>query len=1129
MLPESLRRLAFSVVGATALALVTTTSAFAQGSAGKIQGRVVDAQTGQPIAAAQVEVVGTNRGNITNDDGYYFINDVPAGLTDIRAVSIGYGAQVVNDQRILAGQTHTQNFSLSPSAVEIEEIVVEGERNPLVPRDQVSSRAIVTGETIDELPLDNASSIVALQPGVITTNQGVTIRGSRPNEEATYVDGVLVRRFQSGSSSPLELPTNALAQVDVTTGGISARYSDAQAGVVQYTTRQGGRDFTGTLGYQTDALGPQDWRTGFHRGELSVGGPIFGALNFFLAGTVEGRKYGAIAPGTQLFVATGVDTTFMIPTTEAGSSGLVDSVQVAFPTFERWDNGPTNPFNQSDEYNFSGRLGYGIGNGSNLSLAYYRTRDQGMNRALSELFNPQGWDGFLNEADVVTLGGYFVLAQTSSQAIALDVKASYQSFRDQSGVVDPSWLADHTDPALGFNFSTIDFIVEPDDFPVTDELLLGARAGVLPATMFQVFPGRTDLADRQTVAGVADPLRINPWGLRSRLPIAGFGGTAGALGTGTQGLEYLNETNYALNASVDWQAGRFNRIFVGGDYVDINTERNFIGLFDGAGNPAKNTPVRAGMFVQDRLDLGDVVLEGGLRMDYFDPNATYPRVPGYVSNVPDSLTGDAYTLDPLTGPEDDRTPLDRLTAVEDCGGAATAASRTRDDGTVVCKNNFVDAETKMEWSPRLAVSFPVTSTSTFRLSYSHNVQVPALQQSSFGGQAVAAGQTALFSDVYADLQSSLANTNSLFGRDVDLPRTVIFEAGYRRLFGESLVFDIAAYSKTIRNGLTYRKLPYIDPVSERQVNINSLTNADYTLTRGVDLRVDKRFGELADLSLNYSWIDARGTGSDPYTYTGLLLRGSSNLALATGQPVAPPEVMFPLEQSRTHNFSGTFSFHLPSDYDFSALSDVGVFATFSAASGLPFTRLVNAGSGQTGPPSRAGGSAEIAEQVNASETPWTRAFDLRVHKGFNVGATHLRLFADWRNPFDIETISTVFLETGTTVNDQDRATELSTHLVDSRLDGDTNVDDFYVQCVGSSDNWDIAEGGDATCDVPDNEPVVNAYSLQQAEALFGNADGNFTVEEQERAFGAWYKALVAGEQFLRRSDQSLRLGVELVF
>jgi len=1107
MLPESLRRLTTSVAGAAALALFSVTPLLAQGTAGKIQGRVVDASTGAPIAAAQVEVIGTNRGNITNDEGYYFINEVPAGLRDVQAVSIGYRPVVVNDQRVLGGQTLTLNFQLEATAVEVEALVVEGERNPLVPRDQVSSKAIVTGEKIDELPLDNAESIIALQPGVISTNSGLTIRGSRPNEEATYVDGVLVRRFQSGDASPLELPTNALAQVDVTTGGFSARYSDAQSGVVNYTTRVGGDDFTGAASYFTDMIAPEEWRGGLHRAELSVGGPVFGGLSFFVAGTAEGREYSRLAPGTEVYVQSGVDTTFTMPTSDAASSGLRDSVTVAFPTFERF-GGSVNPFNQSDEYNVIGKLSYPLGGGSNIDFSYYRNRDQGVARGLGELYNPQGWDGNLNTANVLTLGGYFVLLQTPTQALALDVKGSYQRFWQQFGKVDPSWLADHSDPALGFNFSQVDFLLDPDDFELSEDLLLAARSGVVPAESLQAFPGRRDLATRQTVPGLSETLRLNPYGIRSGFSIFGYGG-AGSSG-GATGLEFREETDWVLTASLDWQAGRYNRIFFGGDYADIHAERMRVPLFDGTMVPAINDPVRAGLFLQDRLDLGDIVLEGGLRMDYFDPGGEFPRVPGFVFNVPDSLRGDAYVLDPISGPGDTRSLLDRLEPVVDCNGAA------------VCKNNFVEAETKTAWSPRLAVSFPVTTSSTFRLSYGHNVQVPALQQQSFGGVGTAAGTTAIFADVYSDLQGGLANTNARYGRDVELPRTVLFEAGYRQLFGEDLVVDVAAYSKTLRNGLTYRKLPFTDPNNGKTIYINVLTNSDYGLTRGIDLRVDKRFGELADLSLNYSYVDARGTGSDPYTYTQLLLRGSSNLALRQGTPVEPPEVMFPLEQSRTHNFSGTLSVLFPDEWGEGyegLLGDVGVFATFSVASGLPFTRLTNAGGGQVGPPTFAGLSAEIAEDVNASRTPWAKSLDLRVHKGFQLAGLRMRAFADWRNPLDLENVSQVYLETGTTRNDLYRENFLSNFLIDSRLDGSTDVADFYVgDCLTTR----------AMCDVPSTEPIVNAYSLQVAEERWGDGDGLFTVEEQREAFGAYFD-LFNGEQWLRRSDQSLRLGLEVVF
>ena len=1095
MLPESLRRLAFSAVGATVLALVTSTSAFAQGSSGKIQGRVVDAQTGQPIAAAQVEVVGTNRGNITNDDGYYFINDVPAGLMDIRAVSIGYGAVSVNDQRVLAGQTLTQNFSLNPSAVEIAEIVVEGDRNPLVPRDQVSSRSIVTGEEIADLPVDNVASIISLQPGVITTNSGRTIRGSRPNEEATYVDGVLVRRFQTGVAEPLELPTNALAQVDVTTGGLSARYSNAQSGVVNYTTRTGGSSFSGSASFFTDRFAPENWRTYFNRGELSLGGPIpFAGLSFFLAGVAEGQEYGARSNGFNYIVAEGVDTTFTLART-SDASGADDSVTVAFPNFVDWDHGRTFPFSQSDEVSGIARLSMPVGGGSRVDLSYYLNRDQSVFRETSELYNPDGWDGTLSTANVVTLGGYFVLAQTATQALALDLKASYQRYFNQNGPLNQEWLNDHRDPILGFNFSTVDFLVDADDWEVTESLVETSKFDALPVDSLQLFPGRQELNEKQTYEGISENLRINPYGMRTNFPLSGF--------ENQHALEYTSENNWVFNGSVDWQAGRYNRIFVGGDVAMVDARRMALTLYTGRAAPMMNQPIIAGAFVQDRLDLGDVVLEGGLRWDFFAPDGDFPRVPGFVSFLPDSLKRDFMVPDP------DGSGLISFTEQtgEPCGGY------TAPDGRQPCHNNFIEAENKSEISPRLAVSFPVTSNSTFRMSYSHNVQVPSLQRQGFGNFGSANGQGgAIFADVYTDFATGLANTNTLFGRDVDMPRTVLFEAGYRQLFGENLVFDIAAYTKTLRNGLTYRKISYTSPVQGNDIFINSLVNADYALTRGVDLRMDKRFGDMADVTLNYSYIDARGTGSDPLTYTSLLVRGSSNLGAITGQPVRAPETLFPLEQSRTHNFSGTVSVNFPEDYGegaSSALADVGVFATFSAASGLPYTRILNQANGQVGPPTLNVGQATLVEALGSSQMPWEKHFDLRLHKGFGLMGTRMRVFADWRNPLDIENTNQIFLETGTARNDLHREAILADILADPNNDGDATVDDFNIATEGSGN-------------------ALNQYSMMQAEERFGDGDGIFTVEEQREAYGAFYD-LFNGPQFFIESDQSLRLGVEVVF
>ncbi len=1094
-MPKAAYRIAAPATCALVLVLTTWMPAFGQGTTGKIQGRVTDARTGQAIPAAQVVVEGTTLGNITNDEGFYFINEVPAGLHNVRAQSIGFRAVVVSEQRVLAGQTLTLNFQLEQTAVELEALVVTGERNPLVPRDQVSSKAIVTGEKIDQLPLDNAASIIVLQPGVISTNSGRSIRGSRPGEEAVYIDGVPIRRLRTGATEPVELPTNVLAQVDVTTGGISARFADAQSGVINYVTRTGGPTFGGTASLFTDQLGPVAWSDGFNRGELSLGGPIPGVnnLTFFVGATAEGRKYAGLPQGLVdnpgFYVPTGVDTVFRLPRTSA-VPGMSDSVDVVVPNFVKWDNGNRAPTSVNDEYNLTAKLTYGLPRGGKIDMTYYRNRDQSLGRGLGGLFNPQAWNGSVSTEDVLTLGSYFLIMQSPETQLALDLKASYQRDWAQQGDVDPTWLYNHLDPMFGFNRSSVKFLFDPDQWPVSDLLIDLTRSGLLPAESLQVLPRRGDLTGRQGVAGVNVPLRLNPYGMRSGWATSGIGNSTQA---------YQEESRWYFSGTADWQLNRFNRLWLGGDITLADTKTQSVPLYDGRAIPAKFSPTRAGLYAQNRLDIGDVVLEGGLRWEYFDPDGVLPRVPGYVFNVPDSLRRDFVRLEPGTGPLADRTVKNT-----DCGGDLTAPERRRADGTLVCMDNFIQIESKSTFSPRLAVSFPVTATSTFRFSYSHNTQVPALTVE--GG---------IVDAIYNDLQGGLANTNTTYGRDVDIPRTVLFEAGYRQVFGGATVIDAAVYSKTTRNSLTYRKLPFEDPNNRGQtIFLNVLTNADYELSRGLDLRFDRRFSEIADLSLNYSFVDARGTGSDPNTYTGLILRRNTNLSITTGQPVDPPELLLPLNQSRSHNVAGTFSLLFPSDYmDGSAagtiLQDVGIFATMRLASGLPYTRLQNTGNGQTGPPTFAGLGGTPAEDLNASRTPGFKSLDLRIHRGFRVGDNRLRVFADIRNPLHIANTTSLWLETGEITNAVHREVSIDGLLRDATLDGDANIDAFNI--LGES---------------PDN--ALNRYMLLEAERRFGNGDGIFTVAEQRAAFGSFYD-LFNNSLFFRNADRSLRFGVEFVF
>src|SRR5688500_20111249 len=99
-----------------AVALTFGASALAAQATGKIEGRVRD-QAGAPIANAQVYIVGTAFNALTNPQGYYFMNNVPAGTVSVRAAFIGYKSTQVDNVRVLAGQTGTADVQLEQPTV----------------------------------------------------------------------------------------------------------------------------------------------------------------------------------------------------------------------------------------------------------------------------------------------------------------------------------------------------------------------------------------------------------------------------------------------------------------------------------------------------------------------------------------------------------------------------------------------------------------------------------------------------------------------------------------------------------------------------------------------------------------------------------------------------------------------------------------------------------------------------------------------------------------------------------------------------------------------------------------------------------------------------------------------------
>lgn len=1114
-----------SSLAAAGLALFIASPLFGQATSGKIQGRVTDEATGAPIAGAQVFVVGSTFGNLTNNQGFYFINEVPAGLHTTRAEFIGYRAMEIADERILAGQTTTLNFQLAASAVELEVITVQGERNPLVPRDQISSKSIIKGETIDQLPLDNASSIVVLQPGVVQTNTGRTIRGGRQNEEAVVINGVLSRGFGTGISDNIQLPTNALEQVDVNIGAFSAEFGEGQSGVISFVTRKGGAALTGSLELMSDQLGPEEWRTNFNRAEITLGGPIAGPLTFFFAGTASGQDASGTQQAPNRFVINGFDTcdieafcdgqngrpgfgdaaTFDLERSSS-APGVADIISVTAPTFIEFDNGRTNPFGWSQSDLFHANLNWQLPRGSRINLSFNRNRNQNFGHSgFTNNFRFDGVDGALATRNSFSLSWFQTISQSADQQLAFDFLAAFSQDRNTNGMLDQRWWLDNMDPNLGFLTDNLEFAFDEsgrtitgfDAFEPSDEFINAYRSNGIPRDSMMLFPGREDLSVlSQSLRGLTRNLRSNPFGMETNFALNGTGG---------DGIRKSMEDRLQLRGSLDWQIGRFNRVKLGAEYFDIELAAMNLPLFtNGVPLPEAAQPKKVGAFLQNRLDIGDLVLEAGVRLDYLDPDTEYPITPGFVFNVPDSLKAGFVRFDGNTG-----------TFVPAFDQPCNAGAPTNPLG--VCKSNFIEGETKTEFSPRIGASFPVTPTSTFRLSYGRFIQTPAFfttQSFAVGDTGVGAGNLGLLQDVNFDLQNG--NTNSTFGRDVDMPSTRIFEFGYRQLIGDDLVIDIAAFNKKQRGALASRKLPFEDPNRPGfSTFLNVVTNQDFTESNGFEIKIDKAVGNIMSSNLAYSFLDARGTGSDPFFFENLILRATTNLALLTGQPALPPEVLLTLEQSRRHNISWTGSLSLPTDFEEGTVAgaifrDFSVFTILRLRSGLPFTKLENQGNGEVGPPTRTtfGGPQS---SISGAETDWTLSFDVRVTKGFQIGSgLNVQAFLDWRNPFDLENSTTVFLETATSSNTFFREQSLSSTLRDFDLDGDNDIDDFDI--VNES---------------PDNQ--FNVFMLLRAEQRFGNGDGIFTVEEQDAAFSQVFENNFGVNSRFETSDQLMRLGFRIAF
>ena len=712
------------------------------GTTGKIAGKVTDAQTKEPLPSVNVVIVGTTLGGASDIDGEYFILNIAPGTYQLKASAVGYTPAVIGSVSVTADQTTRIQFTLQPQSVELGEVVVAATR-PIVQKDLTSTVASVGSDQLSKLPLEDVGAVVNLQAGVVEGH----FRGGRSGEVKYLVDGVSVNDVFSGESS-MEAEINSLAEIQVLSGTFNAEYGEALSGVVNQITKVAADHYTGEVSAYTG---------GYFSGRRS----LFPNIDRVAPSSLEnfqGSVSGPIVSNVLKFFASGkylYDAGYIYGRRVFNPR---DSSNFSANDPSGWYVGATGdgkyvPMNDSKRYTLQGKIAVDLGGAKDLVLnGMYQNHDY-RNYDHQFQLDPDGdytyhQKGYLGSASYTTV---------FSDAAFLDLSGSYfrteykqYVFPNPTGPGDPVVDPRYVDPTSMQN-------VGPNAF------LTGGTQNWHFNHMSTTWTGKIDLT-----AQVTSVHQIK----------------AGA----EVRLNHLQSNDYQI-------------------HVDAST--NFIprmpvpGSFDF--NIYENKPYQLALYAQDKIELEYLVVNVGVRYDYFQPD-------GQVLLDPDSIAAlDAF-------------------------------------GPPFPAKYFRKASSKQQVSPRIGISYPISDRGAVHLSYGHFFQIPA-----FDFLYKNPNERIPLNGVYPDfIGGTIGNT------DLQPQRTTMYEIGLQQELAPNLGVTVTGYYKDIRNLLALQIF-----VKSNTKTFGEYVNQDYGAVQGFTFSLEKRLTNGFGANLDYTFQTAKGDASDP--------------------------------------------------------------------------------------------------------------------------------------------------------------------------------------------------------------------------------------------------------------------------
>ncbi len=242
----------------------------------KVRGRVVDAESKQPLAGVIIITQSNNQLNgMTDDDGYYTISNVPIGRQSFLFQYIGYESGTITEVMVTSGKELELNMAMTESLQKLDEVTISATTNDGKAQNEfatISARSI----SVEESKRYAASFA---DPGRMAQNfmgvsnagdlfNGIVVRGNSPKNVLWRLEGIEIpnpNHFSDlgGSGGGISmLHSNVLGTSDFYTAAFPAEMGNALGGVFDMKFRNGNTDKRehsfqlGALGTEIASEGP---------------------------------------------------------------------------------------------------------------------------------------------------------------------------------------------------------------------------------------------------------------------------------------------------------------------------------------------------------------------------------------------------------------------------------------------------------------------------------------------------------------------------------------------------------------------------------------------------------------------------------------------------------------------------------------------------------------------------------------------------------------------------------------------------------------------------------------------------------------------------------------------------------